>query len=386
MPKGSSHPRLFCSVLLGTLIGLVLLDRMGALLLPPQALFFRGWEYVSGAGRYNIPRRRLVFREREYGDLANMLGVEQYKEWRMNTYTMDEEGYRNAHGSRRAAAPLLLSGDSFAAGVGNTDEQTFAVELERTTGLTVEPYVPGDLSLLLRENRFPPSASGSLLVWERVERNLTVDDAELQKWMRDTSCLQLTGWKRSLEDWKTRVKRVIGDWVEYTHLSPVRLLGEHLFQTLRFSWTKGHASAVLPAEDDSDMLFFAKDVRLLGQNAEQRQLDAVADAIAHARDCLARRGLGFLVVLVPDKSHVYLSHVPPSSLPLALPSPDTMEVLQGLLRKRRIATVNLLPAFRAHARRNELLYWNDDTHWNAEGIRLAAQTVVPTVRMLLTKK
>jgi hypothetical protein len=41
--------------------------------------------------------------------------------------------------------------------------------------------------------------------------------------------------------------------------------------------------------------------------------------------------------------------------------------------------LNLTPEFRKQAEallaRGEYLYWLDDTHWNAEGIRVAAQEI-----------
>lgn len=371
-PFLSDAPRLFCIILLTVLGTLVLLDRGASLLLPPERLFFRGWEYVSGAGRYNIARRSLTHVQDEYGDLGNMLGVDRYKQWRRNAYTMDEEGYRNVHGKRRSDAPVVVVGDSFIAGVGNTDQETFAVELERLTGIPMESYVPGDLSLLLTENRFPDLRRGTLLVWGRVERNLTAGDGEIQKWMRDTSCFTETPWKRLIRTSKTFVKQRIGNWVEYANISPLRRIGQRAFQRIRFALTGGHANTVILSEDGSDMLFYSKDVRLLRQDAADRQIADVADAIAHAQDCLARRGLSLLFVPIPDKPHIEHAHVPEDRKPSMPLSPDPLSTLQKELSVRGVRVVDLLPAFQEYAG-TTLLYWKDDTHWNGKGIRLAAE-------------
>ena len=385
MPSAPNNPRLYCVVLLSLLGVVVLGDRIAALTFQPGSLFFRGWEYVSGAGRYNNARRSIIYTQREYGDLGNMLGVDAYKQWRMNTYTMDDEGYRNAHGARNPKAKVLLVGDSFISGVGNTDDDTFAVRLQAALGRPVEPYVPGDLSLLLREKRFPESVKGSLLVWGRVERNLTSEDGEMAKWLRDSVCFAETPREKSINDAKTWVKRLIGGLTEYFHISPLRRLGQHLFQELRFAVTGGHASSVVVPENGSDILFFTKDVGLLSQSADDRQMTSVADAIAHARDCLGTLGISLLVVTIPDKSHVYVADVPASRKPAKPLSPDPLEVLEKLLRGRKIASVNLTPAFIQQAKNAKRLYWNDDTHWNPTGINLAAVHTASAIKKLKLK-
>ena len=376
------RPRLYCVILLSTLASLVLIDRSAALLLRPERTFFRGWEYVAGAGHYNIARKSLTHVQDEYGDLGNMLGVGRLKQWRHNAYTMDDEGYRNAHGTKRSDAPVLLVGDSFIAGVGNTDDDTFAVQLERSADRDVEPYVPGDLSLLLLEHRLSLAASGSLIVWGRVERNLTGEDSEMQAWLRTSSCPVLTERERRSREVKLWVKRLIGGVVEYVHISPLRRAGQGIFQELRFALTGGHATPVIPAEDGSDLLFFAKDVRLLGQDAAARRLTDVAQSISHARNCLAERGLRLLFVPIPDKSHIETVHVPQSLRPSIPLSPDPLDILQRELRLRGIATVDLLPAFQS-ATEKELLYWKDDTHWNAAGIRIATEETANVLKDMI---
>ena len=373
-------PRLFCLVCAWTLGLLVMIDRAGALILPVDYLLARGWEYVSGAGRYGFARASIVHTQHEYGDLGNMLGVNAYKQWRTNTYTMNSIGFRDLHDARKLSSHILVAGDSFMAGVGNTDSDTFAAQLERSLNQPVESYVPGDLSLLLTEGRFPASVSGSVLVWGRVERNLTADDGEMQKWMNDTACFQETPRQEFIRVTKTRIKHLVGWWMEYASFSPLRRIGQHWFQEVRFAVTGGHSREVIVSDDGSKMLFFAKDVRLLPKTADERGIARVAQAIAHARDCLKARGVDLVFLPIPDKSHVYKSHLPASVLAQSpTPSPEPLTVLDQELRAHGVTTVNLLPAFQAEAS-TKLLFWKDDTHWNAEGVRLGVEKTIPSLR------
>ena len=384
MKLTSHQPRLFCTILLLMFGGLFLTDRLSPLVLPSQVFFFRGWEYVSGAGRYNIPRTHITFHSREYGDLGNMLGVSSFKDWRENDYTMDGAGYRNALGHRDLRARVFVAGDSFFAGAGNSDEDTVAFALGKALGASVTPYVPGDLSRLLSTGRLAQQSAPHLLVWGRVERNLTADDPEIMHLLADSMCFVPTASQRRITEIKDRVKFLIGGVVEYTRLSLLRHLGEQMFLEARFRMTGETPPNVVLSTDGSRILFYAKDVRLLRQGADERGLSAVADAIAHTADCLARRNIRLLFVSIPDKSHVEFPHVPASSRPQDPLSPNPLTELRALLSSRGVENVELSTAFREYARtHDDFLYWKDDTHWNGSGVRLAVKQMAPAVLRLL---
>jgi hypothetical protein len=89
-----------------------------------------------------------------------------------------------------------------------------------------------------------------------------------------------------------------------------------------------------------------------------------------------------VVLLVPNKYTVYG--------PLTVGSPGAAEggrLLAGIadrLRDSGVPGVDVTPLFAAQAAaglpRHEYLYWRDDTHWNARGIRLAADAIWQEVR------
>ena len=53
------------------------------------------------------------------------------------------------------------------------------------------------------------------------------------------------------------------------------------------------------------------------------------------------------------------------------------------LQAQGIPVVNLMPVFRNATEQRQRLYWQDDTHWNDAGIRLAAEEIWRVIEPLL---
>ena len=91
----------------------------------------------------------------------------------------------------------------------------------------------------------------------------------------------------------------------------------------------------------------------------------IAKGIVARRRYLAERGIGYLLVVVPDKHTVYPEHVPPAWVPLLRPSSwDT--VLAHLGPEDRAHVVDLRPPLMA-AKRDLQVYYRTDSHWNGSG-------------------
>jgi hypothetical protein len=105
-----------------------------------------------------------------------------------------------------------------------------------------------------------------------------------------------------------------------------------------------------------------------------------ADAYARWRDALAQRGIRTVVLLVPTKYTVY----GPLSGDVPAPQQDGyLQLLAAELRARDIDVVDVTERFRMAAREGisagTTIYWRDDTHWNVEGIGLAARELASVV-------
>jgi lysophospholipase L1-like esterase len=100
---------------------------------------------------------------------------------------------------------------------------------------------------------------------------------------------------------------------------------------------------------------------------------------------LALRGRRLLVVLAPQKYTVYAP-----LLQAPDPGPEAsvhyLAEVERRLAARGIAVVDLVEPLRAAARSaleaDSLIYWGDDTHWNAAGNDIAARVIAPALERL----
>jgi hypothetical protein len=100
------------------------------------------------------------------------------------------------------------------------------------------------------------------------------------------------------------------------------------------------------------------------------RVDDWADALAARHDYLTARDIGYVVMVVPDKSSVYPEYL--SGRPARHPPPEPTARLTERLTAREVRVVDPLPALRAakqHAQHP--LYTRRDSHWTFDGGRVA---------------
>ncbi|OGJ71765.1 hypothetical protein A3G69_01975 [Candidatus Peribacteria bacterium RIFCSPLOWO2_12_FULL_53_10] len=365
------RPLLFCTLIAAVFLVLIGVDRSAPFLLPLDAFFFRPWEYMMGAFRYNIPRTERMLQISGYGDLANLLGVPTYRVPRLYTWTNDRYGKRNATVIQNEHPAIVVVWDSFMASAADPDEKTFVTQLQQHVEDSVYGYVPSDMSLFLRDQRFlknPPK----IVLWGRAERNTLGSNGEIETLLADTSCFSNTTRKdRFVKSSKDFVKAMIGDFVEYTQLSILRRTMQQSLKHMIYVWTGQHTIVVTIVPEDT-MLFLDRGLAILSSPGSARGFDRVADAVAHVRDCLEARGTRLIFMPIPDKEHIYASRIGREPL-----SPDPLLVLDAALEERKIAHVSLVKRFQEESGSGkDLLYWLDDTHWNARGIGVAVEEVM----------
>lgn len=122
------------------------------------------------------------------------------------------------------------------------------------------------------------------------------------------------------------------------------------------------------------MLHFPTDIESYSKN---RPLSAEGFQALHRK--LAEHHFQLVVVLVPDKYTVYYPLMGPSAVPPRKPTNLYLSQLQKALENAQVPSLDLTPVFRRAAelglRDGKYIYSLDDTHWNADGIRLPAQRI-----------
>ncbi len=125
-------------------------------------------------------------------------------------------------------------------------------------------------------------------------------------------------------------------------------------------------------------LFFADTLDgYTGENSMTREeLEDAADAVLRLSSYAGERGVPFLFVCAPNKNTVYGEYMP-RSVPRRAEETDLSDLtrLLLLLDERGVRTLDLRPIL-AEAKGDRLLYLKRDTHWNAEGARMAAKAIL----------
>ncbi len=340
------------------LLILVLLVADGLLRLVPLRFFaFRAWEGLStGEHPHTVfPPNEHVVSPRCFGDLASIANRRDLRQYHVEEFTTDALGFRNPPGMlERGPISVLLNGNSFAAGVGVSDDETLGAQLGKRLGTSVYTIagVPSP--------RF-------------------ADIVRLQPMLHMTRGVVVHAYLEGYsiakpEDQETPAYRLeLGPrshLVESLGVSRLAILSMQLKKWLRPAWHEGGVVA-RTLRNGETMLFPDLD--------PPRYRDESLPAVepwqwldAHLRE----RGLQLVVVLVPNKYAVYAPL-------LRRPEPPRpsrrLDRFAAALRASRIQVIDLAEVFERRAAeeldRGGYLYWKDDTHWNAQGIQLAADEI-----------
>ena len=137
-----------------------------------------------------------------------------------------------------------------------------------------------------------------------------------------------------------------------------------------------------------DMLFYYGSLVPRCWDSSRRDLPRVTRTIRDANEAYFKpRGIHWVILLIPDKETIYEEFVPPRAFPCGVPPPPScLTELDTRLRAAGLTVVNLLPAYREAAQAGRLLYGHNDTHWNREGMALAADQLAGPVLELLAEK
>ncbi len=358
-------------------IAMVMVLDVAAHALPAEWVAFRAWEVVTrypiGAGHFT-PNAHYE-NEDSFGDLAALANRPDWRAYRRETFTVDRAGFRKNPGATDSTVyKAIIIGDSFGVGSGVSDNETLAVELERETGRPTfnAASLPIDLRHLL-----------PLVDQLRISRGVVLYEY-LEREDLPSSSLVYTQPLIANERVFRAASVAAKVWKGFWDICPLTILSQGFYKRLEREGAlpDDYGGNVVAASlrGGSRMLFLPSEI------ANFRKAHAFdLSGMLTMRDALAARGLEFRMVLVPEKHTVY---APLLANPPAEPSALYLNVLEEKLRAAGISVVNLLPVFRQAAAEQlstgRRLYLDDDTHWNADGVRLAAETVSDSERKELT--
>lgn len=348
------------SFLLVTLVLVVVVDRAFK-----EKIYYRPHEMQARTDwdgfRIYEPGSEIVF-EQDHGDLRNLAPPDMQFETlsRRVVFKVDSFGFRNARDYY--GQPYVLVGDSFVAGTGNSQEDTLDAQLKALHG--IEAYnlgYPGGTTHYAHNiqkfrNEYGGDFQALVFLFEGND-------------FPDGSNPAAGGWVRDFEASYKRIRRVYRSLFRdthlyrYTYMAYKSLTGEAEEVPVTVMHLKGRRVAVYNAyiEESAKTDYELPD-----------EIEAAFRRVNEAIDAF---------FFIPTKYRVYadLWEEPVGELP------DTnLEAAEDLGERLGTPVVDLTPAMKRAARNrlqedDALLYWPDDTHWNEDGIAVAARVVCDTL-------
>jgi len=300
----------------------------------------------------------------------------------------DEFGWPNPPPVGNRRFPIVVVGDSYMA-TGISISNTFSGSLSALSGLPVYNYSEAGrgptfcMRAFVNDLRFKESPP-KVVVWGLVEREIGGD-----------MFMGFIGW---LQAGRLESEQSSSRWVLHPEaLLPLQLktslpassalaqLSRRLWTVLRYALA-GEVSEEMVAEATAPvagqrMLFYVPAAKAMRWTRAERKPELMAEGIRYVAGLLKERGVALVVVLIPDKEQTYRELLPASlrDEPPGL-APSCLNDLEAELAGSDVRVVNLLPIYRDLAAKDRLLYWPDDTHWNPEGIDVAAAATWEAVR------
>jgi hypothetical protein len=373
----NSQPKLLLGRIGPAVVLICLLLDISLRFMPPRLIAFRAWEsmtlFATGDGPF-IPNA--VYRsKRSSGDLASLANLPDLRQYREEVFSTDSAGYRNRRETATPFSGILVLGDSFTAGNGVSDAFTLSEQLHEISGFPVYNGAesPNFWQLLehLQMNR-------GLVIYQQLERAplpySLVASALPDQSLRRRLVRKVFGDQRA-ETLRRRYASADKWFRAFKSYSPVKILSGRAVKFLQndkiFPNPYGSAVVASKLRNGREILFLPTEL-----NTHDPRKPTNPVGFIQLKLELQKRGIGLLVLLVPDKYTIYRDLLSPAS-------PETerqfLDVVEQHLAAANVPVLNLTPLFRRQAEalfpRDEYLYWLDDSHWNAEGIREAAQAI-----------
>lgn len=317
-----------------------------------NAIYFRPDERLSA---FDYRHHHRIFRpgatlemQMPHGDLQSMTPL-KIAEPRRVTYHIDDYGFRNDADYR--GQRYLLVGDSFIAGTGNDQADILSAQLRRDHAIDAYNLAhPGDV----------------------------VDYAAYVagfKSTHNTDARVLLFIFEGNDFVETRVRRHSAAAMFLKRYSNL-FSGTNVFRVTRSLYERALRSAKISASQylttyslNGREIAFLNGYIETTRHASQAPIGSFERAIQSMRDDIGH------VFFIPTKYRVYQKHVNPGEV---LPN-ASWDYLQRVCRENRLACTNLTqPLIEASDKllaRGELSWWRDDTHWNRNGIAVAARVV-----------
>jgi len=291
-----------------------------------------------------------------HGDLKALTAADLAQP-RKVVFQTDSAGFRNDRDY--ADGDLVLIGDSFVVGMGDSQADILSTQLTRDHGIKAYNLGhPGDISDYLAvwrafRRQHPGPVRAALFLFEG-------NDFE-------------AAYKPAKTEQPSLLARYAGAYYGF-------FTGSDLYRVTKSLYARATKAGSIKASDS------VRIVKLAGQKmglytpyiavSERQQLELPA---ALRADLIALAGEVEQVFFIPTNYRVYARHLGAPALPNA-----QWQALSKLCSQQHWRCTDLTPGLVAAAdallAKGQFIWWLDDTHWNRAGIKVAAEVVAEQLR------
>jgi lysophospholipase L1-like esterase len=267
----------------------------------------------------------------------------------------DRYGYRkkDAEGIK---PQVVIIGDSNIAGMGLTQKEMLSEVLEDTLKIPVYPYAPvGSINTFLKDLRFKKDRPKIVIVSIIEKDILKLPFPKVPKKGEDF---------HSFYEWRDKIKQT--RWVQSAGVFLDRLFKMNMLNYARARIRNTAVRDFHHFPSKFGTMFFVQGEAANKEVPNEGFQKAVENIEAYDQ-VLKKKGIRFIFLPIPNKENIYHDFLPNPRRPVFL------EQLIQELKSRKIETVDMQRAFEdEYKNHSTLLYSLDDSHWNAKGVRLAA--------------
>jgi hypothetical protein len=311
-----------------------------------------------------------------YGDLAAMAGNPALQERRRIVFRTDEFGFRNIPQSE--PADVLILGDSFPAGGGTTDDETFARLLESKYGFRTYNFsYPGGpydqfINFAIEWRRLKVT-SRPRVIWTFYTGN-DLEDAGGEIW--DIPNLP---WRHGISAWQVKYKT-------YMNRSPLN----QWMEAVRFKLRNNVPDLIIRWLPDGQPVLFVGSHEAAGKRSRDEveqhpNFAKLKRTLAAMRVLTTERDVELTILILPTKGEVYrwlLETREPqpedsNSSGFALAVLDACKTTRIVCHDTKASLVS--EARRLYDTDGKLLWWRDDTHIGKYGHAAIAAYIVRNV-------
>lgn len=331
-------------------------------ILPIDYFTFRVWESLIVKKTFGILRGpfypNMVVRKMEEGELAYYTSCAIKKDV---TWVTDKYGYRrkNTPGFRY---PIVIIGDSNIAGSGLTQDDILSEVLHERLDIDVYPLSPERINSIFYHRLFSRNAP-EVVIFACIERAIPSWFPRLDK----------KGFNRTSYLTDSLSKSQLYKPIENFAVLLDRTFKANMLNYLRARINKSGPSLPHGIGSSNCQLLYSRSHSSDQQATDERYKQSLAKLKEYS-DFFKQKGMRFIFIPIPNKNSVYLGQHNKKK-------PEFLSNLIQGLRKLEVEVIDTDKAFHDfYQKTGTPIYQEDDTHWNALGVKIAAELIIKQLK------